>query len=122
MAKALRAQFGISDVMKNAMDAVDFFRENPVYQEQILESCLSSLEDTYVRQAYQAVGRKEIEESEAIQAVFAKYFGSNGRYVFRLFCDWHDTLPAVDDLLDRMNTYEFWDDAAKQGRVQFLEK
>lgn len=122
LAKTLRALFGISKVMESSMEGIAFFEENPEYRKKILDYCLSILEESYVCQAFQSVGRKEAETNDIVCDVFTKFFGANAQYVSKLFYDHFETLPEADDLLDRMNHYEFWEEQVKAGTIHFLEE
>ncbi len=122
LAKTLRALFGVSEVMQKAMDAHPFFTEHPEYVQIVIGYCLSCLEDSYVRQAYAGISREEARESQAVHDVFVNFFGANARYVSDMFFNYHDTLPKPDDLLDRMNSREFWAEALKSGLTTLLEE
>jgi glycosyltransferase involved in cell wall biosynthesis len=122
LAKTLRALLGVSEVLEKSMEGVPFFEENPEYRDRIIDYSLSILDSFYVTHAYQCVGRKAAEEDETVREVFRRHFGSNARYAAVLFCDYHDTLPEADDLMERINHTEYWADALSDGRVHLLEE
>ena len=122
LAKTLRALFGLSEVMEQSMKGIPLFEENPDYRDKLIDYSLSILENTYVTQAFQGVGREAAEADEAVRAVFRQHFGSNARYAARLFCDYHDTLPEASDLMDKLNHYEYWENALASGNARLLEE
>ena len=54
--------------------------------------------------------------------MFRQHFGSNARYAAGLFCDYHDTLPEASDLMDKLNHYEYWENALASGNARLLEE
>lgn len=122
LAKTLRALFGISEVIEQSLEGIAFFEENPEYRDRIVDYSLSVLENNYVTQAVQGVNRKAAEADEAVRAAFRQYFGSNARYAAGLFFDYHDTLPAAYDLMEKINHYEYWENALANGSTQLLEE
>jgi glycosyltransferase involved in cell wall biosynthesis len=122
LARTLRALFCVSEVIEQYMDEVPFFAENPEYRDRVIDYSLSILDDFYVTQAYQSVGRKAADADGMVRDVFRQHFGSNARYAAGLFYDHHDALPKADDLMEMINHTEYWENALANGKVHLLEE
>jgi hypothetical protein len=57
-----------------------------------------------------------------VREVFRRHFGSNARYAAGLFYDYHDRLPKADDMMEKINQTEYWENALASGSVQLLEE
>ncbi|MBO4395062.1 MAG: glycosyltransferase [Eubacterium sp.] len=109
MAKLLRTAFDLSACMDKTMDTHSFFSDNSDYRERVKAFCLMFLENGYIRDCYQTVGRSALETDETIQGIFREHFGSNAGYIAKQFYDAHDAMPLPEGQAPDMNSYEFWE-------------
>lgn len=106
MKKVLEAIWMGDRVMAKLMADMPYFKENPKEQKQLIAWLDQTMEDCYVRPAYQCLDRNQLEEDEEINALFETYFGESSEYVKLQFYSNHDNLPDVIDYFDNAVAYE----------------
>ena len=122
LAKTLRALFGVSRPMERAMEGIPFFDEHPEYRDKIIDHSLSVLDDFYVTPALQGLGRAAAEADGTVREAFRSHFGYNARCAANLFYNYHDTLPRTEDVMDRINQSDYWENALASGALHLLEE
>lgn len=112
--KAMRTQL---EVIRNIMKVsrrIPFFRDSESNTRRAIDTLLVSLEEGFVRPAFQSLGEDEMRNSDAVHSFFAENFGDNAPYVEFLFYELHKAYPEVVDYVGKSGDPDEWRKARQQ--------
>ncbi len=97
--KAMRAQLDIVEKMQLVSKRIPFFRDSESNTRRAIDTLLLSLEDGFVKPAFQNLGEEGMRSGESVHAFFADNFGENAPYVEFLFYELHKAYAPVIDFV-----------------------
>ena len=97
--KAMRAQLDITEKMQLVSKRIPFFRDSESNTQRAIDALLLSLEDGFVKPAFQSLGEEGMRSGESVHKFFADNFGENAPYVEFLFYELHKIYAPVIDFV-----------------------
>lgn len=106
--KAMRAQLDIIRNMMKVSKRIPFFRDSESNTRRAIEALLNSLEEGFVRPAFQSLGEEGMRNGDAVHSFFSENFGENAPYVEFLFYELHKAYPQVVDYVGKSGDPDEW--------------
>ncbi len=117
---ACHALFNVCPIVKDAMEKIDYFKNNPKSMQGVYDYMLEILEQEFVIPVYQSLGEEKILADGLFTGLMLQQFGENADYVTHAFFEQHRKYPPTVSSVSYLDvdTLIGYRDKAKEAKTE----